>query len=153
MVEGTQIHTFLLFLRRGCWSPPIFIRAFIYLFVSVCLFILFLCPGERPYPCSEPGCCKTFVRNEELTRHRRIHSGERPYVCGTCCKAFTRKDHLNKHLRVHALGLPEWQHFTCPWRNFHVAEIQLPLHINNTVFVFFFSQESRKKNLNQVECV
>ncbi|XP_025094293.1 zinc finger protein 271-like [Pomacea canaliculata] len=63
--------------------------------------------GERPYPCSEPGCCKTFVRNEELTRHRRIHSGERPYVCGTCCKAFTRKDHLNKHLRVHALGLPE----------------------------------------------
>lgn len=36
--------------------------------------MLFL--GERPFVCEEEGCGKSFTRNEELTRHRRIHSGK-----------------------------------------------------------------------------
>ena len=49
--------------------------------------------GERPYSCE---CGRAFARNEELTRHRRIHSGLRPHQCNTCGKRFGRKDHLNK---------------------------------------------------------
>lgn len=57
--------------------------------------------GERPFKCDEKNCGKTFTRNEELTRHKRIHSGLRPFPCTQCGKRFGRKDHLKKHTRTH----------------------------------------------------
>jgi uncharacterized Zn-finger protein len=57
--------------------------------------------GERPFVCDHPECGKSFTRNEELTRHRRIHTGIRPYSCIMCTKRFGRKDHLKKHERTH----------------------------------------------------
>lgn len=57
--------------------------------------------GERPFRCDEENCGKTFTRNEELTRHKRIHSGLRPFPCNQCGKRFGRKDHLKKHTRTH----------------------------------------------------
>lgn len=60
-----------------------------------------LSSGERPFRCEEEGCGKSFTRNEELTRHKRIHSGLRPYPCDSCGKTFGRKDHLKKHARTH----------------------------------------------------
>lgn len=58
--------------------------------------------GERPFRCDVTSCGKTFTRNEELTRHKRIHSGLRPFPCTECGKRFGRKDHLKKHARTHA---------------------------------------------------
>jgi len=46
-------------------------------------------------------CGKTFTRNEELTRHKRIHTGLRPYPCSACGKKFGRRDHLKKHMKTH----------------------------------------------------
>lgn len=57
--------------------------------------------GERPFKCDSKECGKTFTRNEELTRHKRIHSGLRPFPCTHCGKRFGRKDHLKKHTRTH----------------------------------------------------
>jgi len=57
--------------------------------------------GERPFKCEADHCGKSFTRNEELTRHRRIHSGLRPFGCPDCGKRFGRKDHLKKHVRTH----------------------------------------------------
>lgn len=60
-----------------------------------------LCPGERPFKCDSEKCGKSFTRNEELTRHKRIHTGLRPFPCEQCGKRFGRKDHLKKHIRTH----------------------------------------------------
>jgi huckebein len=69
--------------------------------------------GERPFRCEQSG--KSFTRNEELTSHKRIHSGLRPYACGVCGKRFGRKDHLKKHARTHQLRLPPTQILPLPF--------------------------------------
>lgn len=90
-------------------------------------YLLFLLlSGERPFKCEEKNCGKTFTRNEELTRHKRIHSGLRPFPCSHCGKRFGRKDHLKKHSRTHfqprgvyavpvMLPLESWASATTPY--------------------------------------
>lgn len=45
--------------------------------------------------------CLRFSRSDELSRHRRSHSGVKPYQCPVCEKKFARSDHLSKHIKVH----------------------------------------------------
>uniref|UniRef100_A0A1I8IIK7 C2H2-type domain-containing protein n=1 Tax=Macrostomum lignano TaxID=282301 RepID=A0A1I8IIK7_9PLAT len=47
------------------------------------------------------GCRWRFARSDELTRHRRRHTGERPFRCGICGRGFSRSDHLALHGRKH----------------------------------------------------
>lgn len=68
---------------------------------------------ERPYVCPHPGCRRSFCRNEELTRHMRIHSGHRPFLCMTCNRRFVRRDHLAKHERTH-LPPDDKRTYECP---------------------------------------
>ncbi|KAJ1618412.1 hypothetical protein T492DRAFT_564050, partial [Pavlovales sp. CCMP2436] len=37
--------------------------------------------GGRPYACDEPGCGYRACKAGNLTRHKRTHSGERSYAC------------------------------------------------------------------------
>ncbi|XP_071534570.1 uncharacterized protein [Panulirus ornatus] len=69
--------------------------------------------GERPFVCEESGCGRAFCRNEELTRHSRIHSGNRPFLCQRCGRRFVRRDHLTKHQRTH-LPVQAKRSYTCP---------------------------------------
>jgi hypothetical protein len=59
----------------------------------------FLIKGERPFKCDEESCGKTFTRNEALSRHKRFHTGLRPFSCAVCSKRFGRPDILIKHSR------------------------------------------------------
>lgn len=61
----------------------------------------FLGPGEKPYKCPVNGCMWAFSRSDELNRHKRKHTGERPYLCTQCNRNFARSDHLKQHQRVH----------------------------------------------------
>lgn len=47
------------------------------------------------YTCSM--CTHTFTARNNLKRHARMHSGIRPFKCGTCRAAFARKDDLKTH--------------------------------------------------------
>uniref|UniRef100_A0A3B5AHE8 Kruppel like factor 10 n=1 Tax=Stegastes partitus TaxID=144197 RepID=A0A3B5AHE8_9TELE len=42
-----------------------------------------------------------FARSDELSRHRRTHTGEKRFACPMCLSRFMRSDHLAKHARRH----------------------------------------------------
>uniref|UniRef100_A0A665VHJ3 Ras responsive element binding protein 1a n=1 Tax=Echeneis naucrates TaxID=173247 RepID=A0A665VHJ3_ECHNA len=46
-------------------------------------------------------CGKRFWSLQDLTRHMRSHTGERPYQCQTCERTFTLKHSLVRHQRIH----------------------------------------------------
>ncbi|XP_077548408.1 uncharacterized protein LOC144161653 [Haemaphysalis longicornis] len=58
-------------------------------------------------------CKYETVRPNDLERHRRTHTGERPHQCGHCGKAFRRKSSLVDHLRTHTGERPFRCHL-CP---------------------------------------
>ncbi|XP_043398204.1 Krueppel-like factor 11 isoform X10 [Chelonia mydas] len=67
--------------------------------------------GEKPFSCNWEGCDKKFARSDELSRHRRTHTGEKKFACPVCDRRFMRSDHLTKHARRHMTTkkIPSWQ--------------------------------------------
>ena len=67
--------------------------------------------GRSQYPdckvkaffCPLFSCGRLFKRMEDLKRHLRTHTLEKPFVCvvTTCGKRFLRSDNLTQHLRTH----------------------------------------------------
>ncbi|KAH3897458.1 hypothetical protein DPMN_021646 [Dreissena polymorpha] len=53
-------------------------------------------PDDRRWDCDL--CGKQFKFNSLLVRHRRSHTGERPYKCSVCGRAFRQGPHLKYHL-------------------------------------------------------
>ncbi|UJR36295.1 hypothetical protein I4U23_029024 [Adineta vaga] len=64
---------------------------------------------ERPFSCPIDNCPRRFSRSDELTRHIRIHTGDKPFQCKICARAFSRSDHLTTHIRTHTGEKP----FSC----------------------------------------
>ncbi|XP_017351139.1 ras-responsive element-binding protein 1 [Ictalurus punctatus] len=56
-------------------------------------------PDKRKKICNV--CGKRFWSLQDLTRHMRSHTGERPYQCQTCDRTFTLKHSLVRHQRIH----------------------------------------------------
>lgn len=66
-------------------------------------------PKAKLFPCSVQGCERRFSRSDELNRHVRIHTGQKPFQCAICARSFSRSDHLTTHTRTHTGEKP----FSC----------------------------------------
>ncbi|XP_042200556.1 uncharacterized protein LOC103189828 [Callorhinchus milii] len=65
-------------------------------------------PTKREHRCLE--CGRRFTQASSLLRHRRVHTGERPFPCQVCGKGFIQASDLVKHSRVHSGERAFW----CP---------------------------------------
>ena len=55
--------------------------------------------GEKPFECQV--CGRKFSQSSSLSRHMHTHIDVRGHVCGICQKDYKVKDDLKKHLRTH----------------------------------------------------
>lgn len=63
---------------------------------------LFCCQAGKtgkPYLCPWRCCGKRFRRSDEVKRHYRCHTGEKPFICQYCGRGFSRSDHQKNHTR------------------------------------------------------
>ncbi|RZF41066.1 hypothetical protein LSTR_LSTR002698 [Laodelphax striatellus] len=98
--------------------------------------------GERPFECSV--CKQKFARKDKLQTHFRRHTGERPYKCQFCDYAAVSICPLRKHLRSHTDERP----FKCQFcaysaRDSSQLTVHLRKHTGDAPFICQYSKCGR----------
>ncbi|KAL3443311.1 fungal-specific transcription factor domain-containing protein [Aspergillus insuetus] len=61
--------------------------------------------SKRSFACKEPGCGRSFLRQEHLQRHHLNHAPQKIFSCDICPKSFVRQDLYRRHKSRHEKGM------------------------------------------------
>nr|XP_054760989.1 zinc finger protein 665-like [Lytechinus pictus] len=72
--------------------------------------------GERPYNCKY--CSKAFKETSSLNRHEIIHTGAKPHKCSICNRGFSDRGNLTKHELTHGIRGMDSMENIATWKPF-----------------------------------
>ena len=65
--------------------------------------------GQRPHPCTAPGCERKFYKKSDLKTHAKLHLGVKDHPCPICQRKFSHVSNLNRHLLTHKKAISQLQ--------------------------------------------